>query len=544
MSQRIRRRAARIDLVTVAGLAAALPVIVSTVRAVRAGWLPVGDDAMIVVRSLDVLSTRPPLLGSYSASGSVVGEAVSSPGPMLFWLLALPARAGHAAPAIAMGVVNTAAVMGVVALARRRGGIVLMVVVAGAMALMCRSLQAQIYHDVWNPSAAVLPFALLLFLAWSVAAGEHALLPLMAVVGSFAAQAQLTYALPVVAVVAVSLAFLLASDAIVPRRTVVIAVLALLVCWSLPLAEQAIHRPGNLVLIARVAASDADRFGWEAGWHSVEHAVGVPPWWLRTERDELGRLADVGFAPGALMTASALALLAALVAALAVALRRRQRELAAGLALALALCVTLAAVTARSPTEHNLFATIGYTLWWASVAGAFVWVVLAWAAVNLVRPLPRAQTAGRATVLGGIAAVAAIGVLVSTGERRDPRQSGYRPVGRLLERVREAVRPGPTVRLEGPSPASGLSAGPGPDVVAAVAYELRRDGVRFVTDDVIGVGHRYDPEPHPYPYRRRLDVTIAGGRLPADRRVIARAVVLRASGPNPTAYPVVLTLSP
>ncbi|MEA2272013.1 MAG: hypothetical protein QOI98_721, partial [Solirubrobacteraceae bacterium] len=493
------RRVARLDPVVLAtGLAAALPVIVSTIRAVKAGWLPLGDDAMIVVRALDVLSTHSPLVGAHSASSSVIGAPVASPGPMLFWLLALPARLGHVAPAIAMGAVNTAAVVGMVALARRRGGVVLMLVVAGALALMCRSLEAQIYHDVWNPSAAVLPFALLVFLAWSVAAGEHALLPLIVVVGSFAAQAQLAYALPVLALFAVALAFLVGSRVPVPRRTIVGALLALLVCWSLPLAEEVVHRPGNLVRIGQVATSDVHKFGWGPGWHSVEHAVGVAPWWLRPQRDGLERLADVGFAPGALMTASALALLAALVAALALALRRGERDLAAGLALALALCAAVATVTARSPTEHDLFSTIGYTLWWAAVAGMFAWVVLGWAAIRLLRPRWRLEALRPALMVAGVAAVAAIGVAVSAAERPDPRHRNYRPVGRLLDRVRDAVPPGPAVRVEGPSPGQGLAAGPAVDVVAAIAYELRRGGVELVTDDVIGIGHRYDPGPHPY----------------------------------------------
>src|SRR3954453_759921 len=56
------------------GLAAALPVIVSTVHAVSAGWLPLGDDAIIAVRALDVFSTHPPLLGQYSVASSVIGE--------------------------------------------------------------------------------------------------------------------------------------------------------------------------------------------------------------------------------------------------------------------------------------------------------------------------------------------------------------------------------------------------------------------------------------------------------------------------------------
>jgi hypothetical protein len=105
--------------------------------------------------------------------------------------------------------------------------------------------------------------------------------------------------------------------------------------------------------------------------------------------------------------------------------------------------------------------------------------------------------------------------------------------------VRETVEPGPTVRLHGPSPASGLAAGPGVDVVAGVAYELRLGGVDFVTNDVIGIGHRYDPAPRPYP--RTLRVTDAGA--PARGRVIARAVI-RGGGPTAPAYAVVLRLSP
>jgi hypothetical protein len=385
----------------------------------------------------------------------------------------------------------------------------------------------------------VLPFALLVLVAWSVAAGEHALLPLMVVVGSFAAQAQLTYALPVLALFAVALAFLVASRAAVPRRTIVAALVALLVCWSFPLAEQVVHRPGNLVRIAQVATSDVHKFGWEPGWHSVEHAVGVAPWWLRPQRDGLERLADVGFAPDALMTASALALLAALLAALVLALRRGERGLAAGLALALALCAALATVTARSPTEHNLFSTIGYTLWWASVAGMFAWVMLGWAAIGLVRPRWRLDALRPALLAAGIAAVAAVGVAVAASERPDPRHRNYRPIGRVLERVRDAVPPGPTVRVEGPSPAEGLASAAETDVVAAIAYELRRRRVDLVTDDVIGIGHRYDPGPHPYSRVVRVEPERPGS--PPRGRVIARAVLPDASRPG---HAVVVTLGP
>jgi hypothetical protein len=538
MSRGFRLLVRRVDPLTVAaGLAAALPVIVSTIRAVSDGWLPTGDDAQIVVRALDVLSTHSPLVGQYSASSSVIGEAVASPGPMVYWLLALPARLGHLAPAIAMGAVNAACVVGTVALARRRGGVALMLVVAGAIALMCRSLEAQIYHDVWNPSAAVLPFALLVFLAWSVAAGEHALLAPMAVVGSFVAQAQLAYALPVSVLLGVALGFLVGSHVAVPRRTVALATAALLLCWSLPLADEVVHRPGNLEQIARVATSGVRTFGWAAGWHSVEHAVGVVPWWLRSQRDGIERLADVGFAPGALTAAGALAVLAGLIALLVVAARRRERELAAGLALALGLCVALATVTARSPTEHNLFTTIDYTLWWASVAGMFAWVVLGWAAASLLRPLRRIDALRPGVAVAGVAVVAAIGTVVGAVERPDPRHRNYAPIARLVERVRAAVAPGPTLQLVGPK---GLGAAPEADVTAAVAYELRRHGVDFVTADVVGIGHRYDPGDHPYV--RFIRVDSGGPDAPArGGRVIARAELPDASPPGNR---VVVTLGP
>src|SRR3954453_21717198 len=134
----------RNGLVLATGLAAALPVLVSTVRAVADGWLPLGDRAVIGIRAFDVLSTHPPLVGQYSAASQVIGEPVLSPGPMLYWLLALPVRLGGVAPVVAMGIVNTCAVVGVVVLAKRRGGLPFMFATAAAVAGMCASLDASI----------------------------------------------------------------------------------------------------------------------------------------------------------------------------------------------------------------------------------------------------------------------------------------------------------------------------------------------------------------------------------------------------------------
>src|SRR5512135_3627637 len=96
-------------LVLATGVLAALPVISSTVKALNAGWVPAGDDGIIATRGWDVLSSHTPLVGQYSEAGLVVhGQVMHSPGPMLYWLLALPARHGSVASlAVTMCVFNT-----------------------------------------------------------------------------------------------------------------------------------------------------------------------------------------------------------------------------------------------------------------------------------------------------------------------------------------------------------------------------------------------------------------------------------------------------
>ncbi|MEA2404127.1 MAG: hypothetical protein QOE08_774, partial [Thermoleophilaceae bacterium] len=55
MPPALSRRLVEHRLTLIAGLAASLPIIVATVRAVANGWVPLGDDGVIATRSLDVL---------------------------------------------------------------------------------------------------------------------------------------------------------------------------------------------------------------------------------------------------------------------------------------------------------------------------------------------------------------------------------------------------------------------------------------------------------------------------------------------------------
>ena len=109
-------------LAVACGLAAAVPIVVVALHAVVVGWMPMGDRGWFAVQSFDVLSDRSPPLGPWSSGATLaVGRTAYSPGPMLYWLLAIPARFfdPRVLPATA-GVVNVASVLGVLLLARRR----------------------------------------------------------------------------------------------------------------------------------------------------------------------------------------------------------------------------------------------------------------------------------------------------------------------------------------------------------------------------------------------------------------------------------------
>jgi hypothetical protein len=531
--------------VLVTGLAAALPVIVATIGAVANGWVPLGDDAIIVVRAHDVLSTHPPLLGPYSTSSQLIGHPVLSPGPLLFWLLALPARLGSLGPPIAMGIVNSSVIVGIVALARRRGGTPFMVVTGTAVAAMCGSLDTPVWDGVWGPSAAILPFTLLLFLAWSLACGEWRLLPLTALVASFAVQAHLTYVLPGAAVLLVALAFLVLPRPHIPRRWLIGTAAVVAVCWSFPLAEEAVHRPGNFERIVQAATADGERYGTSAGWHSVVRTVGVGPWWLRAPRPPFGRVTDVTTEPSGLAIASAALVLALLAVAAGAALRSRHRELGAAAVMALVLMGALLLVTASTPSSANLFAVISYTIWWAAPAGMFAWLVLGYAAAVWARGrLPVVTTPGRRRVLAvaaGVLAVTAVGAFVAGAEKPDRLENAFSPARSIVDRVRAEVPAGETVFI------TGSATEMGENLQGSVAYGLRRSGVPFVVSSLPGIGTRYDPAQHPHESVLTVTERPSPGSPPAGRE-IARVTLSDVPADAPPdqrgTRPVVVTLAP
>ena len=478
-------------LVLIATAAASIPIAVCAIRAVADRWVPLGDTAYTAVNALDVFSGHTPLVGQWSSGATAaVDQPAYSPGPLLFWLLAIPARLPEASLMIVtIAIVNVASVAGALALARRRGGLGLMLAVAIAIPLMLASLPGEVHADIWNSSAPLLPLVLLVFLAWSLAAGEYRLLPLTALVASFLVQSHLTFAAPAVGVTAVGLIGLVLTRR-PPLPWVLAALAVLLVCWSAPLVEQAKERPGNLVLLGRAAFADEPTAGIDTGWHAVVRTVGVRPWWLQDPDDPVQRARQLRGDPGALATLTAVLVLAGLVAAAIAGWRRRRFDVLTAAALALVLCGALAQVAASTPTAT--YDTLGYTLRWSSPAGMFVWLALGWAAVELLAGarLPRPRD-GRRAVASALVATTAAGIVVSAVAvpRRDP-YAQMRTIGDQLKAelpARGSVRVDARINRQTIFLAFMLQAG--------AVYSLRSDGRDVVAPSIaIGMGKHYNRE--------------------------------------------------
>lgn len=485
----VRERA----LVAGVGAAASLPVIVATVRALRAGWMPLGDQGIIATRAYDVLTTHTPLLGQYSEASTVTGQPTYSPGPLLYWLLALPARIG--APAsltLTIAALNVACIIGAVALARRRGGPALMVPVGVAIALVCLSFSAESLHGIFNPSAALFPFVLLVFLCWSVACGDERLLPLTVLVASFVVQCHLGYVAPVAGMVLVAVAGLVlarrreraggsARRSLWPPLLAAVVIAA--VCWSLPLADEIAHHPGNMTVLAREVATHQRTQGAAKGVRALVRAVGVPPRWLRTPSPNPGRLSNVSggdygdtrlpdltTVPSLAARVSTALLVAALALVALIGLRRRRTDVAAAAAIGLVLCAALAVEVAVTPLEATN--TLGYFLWWGSIAGMWVWLVLAWSAVVLLARGRRLGVRAPAVAsIGAAAIVAGAGVAAAAVQKPDRHEPYYRATSLLADRLNGAIPSGTTVRLV-------QRGGPMVAIEPTIRYTLRLHGVR------------------------------------------------------------------
>lgn len=341
-----------------------LPILIATARGIDRGWLPAGDNALTYVRTTDVFSDNPPLLYTWSFASTSAEADFNHPGPLLFDFFALPtALFGMTGLAIGAAVLNAAALVGIVGVARRRGGPLLAAVALAATATLCWTMGSELLYDPWSPNSLLLPFLLFLLLVWSASGGDLLALPLVAGVGSFLLETNLSYGL-LVPLLSVWAVVGLVLDLRRRRRnepnlwptlrrqvqrTWMVTALVLVACWVQPLIEQFTGPgDGNLTRIASGLSGVTSTLGPRNGLRLIAGVTTLPPWWLRPSMGEIySSLPSFGVA---LASLGALAVVLGLCAW--DASRRRDRVASSAVATAvLAALLGLATVT-RSPVDE------------------------------------------------------------------------------------------------------------------------------------------------------------------------------------------------
>lgn len=409
------------------------PMVVATSRALLSGWLPLGDNGILLVRARDVGTPHHPLLGSWTSASIEAGQNINNPGPLYFDLIALPVKLLGPWVGLAVGVmlVNIAAVAFAVVVAGRLAGRLAMLSLAAAIAALEWSVGSEMLFDVWQPNALLWPTLAFAAACWGLATGRLWYLPFAAGIGSLLVQTHLSYAylvtLGVLGAGAMALGRLRRDSAaglwrpsrgpgIAAPLGVTFAVVAL--GWVQPLIEQfTASGRGNLAALLDVSGQDTNRLGPRLGLRLAAEVLALPPFWGRPSYDTAipwWSLDDREAVPVVSLPA-AVAAIGVLLALLATALWLnrigRRPALTAMVAMALVLLVgSLVSVMLMPEGVGGLL--IPHQMRWLWPLGAFVFASLLATMVSRVAARP---DAARAPWLAGVAAgvVAGVGVVAA-----------------------------------------------------------------------------------------------------------------------------------
>ena len=264
----------------------------SGVAAAISGWRPSWDTAFIQMRVLDVGGRHTPLVGMPSTVSDALSTTASHPGPLHFWLLAIPnalLRWAQAGLAIAQSLINAAlAVISVLAVrtARvhdRRVGTQAVCLATLTWLLIALLVGDEVLHDPWNPHMATIALLAATISAIAVLLnGTRVALVSLILSASVAAQAHLSALIPALALVLATLLLAMQRRGWRRVRTEAITVgVTFVACWSGPVLDQLIHRPGNLRTLLTAGDSLGKPFGFVTGFDRLARAV-TPPGLIRS----------------------------------------------------------------------------------------------------------------------------------------------------------------------------------------------------------------------------------------------------------------------
>ncbi len=416
----LRRPGRRTALRVVAHLAAWLPIIIGPLRLIRGGWRPVGDEAAIALRSWNSLTAQGPMVGQATR----LAHGVFDPGPLEYWLLAIPVHLDTAhgvlwGAALFCLVACSLAVEAAWSVLGPAGGLCASGLIVG-LVLWVPGLGVT---PSWNPWFGMVFFIAALAAAWAVMSGHRGWWPALVITASVAAQAHLMFTVPS-GVLAILALFVGLADTIRGRRRYWWAVAGLIAgaaCWSAPLIQQYTSPDGNLGLLLRSSgATTGPRTGGAFSLKALSAAVQpVPVWWKSSMQPaaiyQLISHRPAGFAVAVLI------LLA--VAAVMAVWPLRCRPLAALAIVTLVISLGSLVTYSGIPVHNTSLRTLGYLIVMLFPIGVLSWLVVgSWAVLTgrlVLRRLATARPAGswplswpvRGTgLLAGLAATALVAV--------------------------------------------------------------------------------------------------------------------------------------
>ena len=311
-------------------VAAVTPFVVATTRAIRDGWYPIGDNAFFALRARDVFTEHHPLLGTWTSASLSVGRNLNNPGPLLFDLLALPAKVDPAAGlAIGVATMNVASIALIGWLAWRRGGAGILAWAMAACAGLAWTMGSELLFDPWQPNALLFPFLGFVVAVWSMVEGDVVALPIAVGLASLVVQTHLSYAVlvPLLAIVGV-------TGLVVRRRRhrgvgeprlrwpIALAVGIGLLAWSQSIVDQ-LTGEGNLLALATNASSGEATIGPGLATRLASWVLSVPPFWGRPSFATALYVPGPEAMPARTIAAGSLVLLVVVLAAAAAVGRRR-----------------------------------------------------------------------------------------------------------------------------------------------------------------------------------------------------------------------------
>jgi hypothetical protein len=266
---------------------------------VQPTWVPSGDNALIELRARDVGTSRTPLIGQPSTSSNygVSEQNVSHPGPLQFYLLAVPVRlfGGPMGMLVTTVALISACALVVLWVFFRQLGITGGFAAAIALAAVMFTTGAASLVNPVSSNMAGYPLLATAALCWALFCGDSRLLPLTAAVASFTAQQHLSVVGVTAVLVVAGLGGLLVGawrsgelrDRAARRRWTFLGITTLalsVVLWLPVIIQELTGDPGNLSAIADFG-TDGTRSGLGVGsaLTQLTHAAGLLPLLGRTE---------------------------------------------------------------------------------------------------------------------------------------------------------------------------------------------------------------------------------------------------------------------